>query len=188
MEESEIQKNSINTHRHKPAEPEPQNRRTKLLQRASEESEMELVRSKKGFFNSVNMCLGWITFFIIVAIIFMFLFSAHHATPVGGVKAEVTSYSKSEHDYYKNETKPASVNIYLKNTNRFKVTVNFYITHRDNKVSSRKTVVLSAYEEISYGLTLYKDVNLGDISKDDLDINMTITCNSHSYFGFSNIK
>jgi hypothetical protein len=148
----------------------------------------ELLESKTLFFNMARRCIGWITFFIIVVTIFMCLFSTHYTTTVRGVKAEIVDYRKSDHDNHRNEKNPASVGIYLKNTNHFKVTVDFFITYRNSKVSKQITIILEPFEEKqSWGndLVLYKGLNLGDdVSKDDLEINMTSTCNSHSYFGF----
>ena len=157
-----------------------ENRRNNLKNR-------ELQESKSRFFNVAKNCIGWLTFIIINATIYMCLFAAHYATPVRGVEAEITDYRKSSYNSNRNETEPASVSVSLKNTNHFKVTVDFFITYRDSKVSKRITVVLSAFED-SYRssgyLTLYRDLNFGDnVSKDDFEINMTATCNSHSYFG-----
>jgi len=136
---------------------------------------MNLQESKaKG----LNMTKFFIIFSIVI-IFYMCFFSTSYVTQVSGVEARIDG----QYNEYNNE-----IRYTLNNTNRFKVTIDFFVTYRDNKISKRKTVVLFPFGSEYGSLNLYKDINLENIPIEDLDVSMIVTSNSYSFFGFQNSK
>ena len=147
--------------------------------------EETLQASKTNFFDAAKICLILITTLIVVLTVFMCIFpAAHFATEVKGVEAKIEC-----RESFFTDDDARFVHICFYNANKLKVTVDFFVTHKDRKISKRMTILLDKeyQEEV---VPLYKDIDFDDIylSRDekinDLEINMTVTYNSKSYFGF----